>query len=384
MPGVTVLVLGGGVGGLVCANELRRRLRREDCVVLIDREQNYLFTPSLLWLAVGTRKPQDITRDLSVLQRKGIEVVRGEVERIDPKERRVVAGGRELSGDYLVVSLGAHLAPETVPGLQEAGYNLYTLEGATAIRDARMGLSAGRVAVLIARMPFKCPAAPYEEAMLLEYDARKRRVRDALQFDIYTPEAGPMGVAGPEVSAGVRGLVESRGIGFHPQHQVERVDGAQKRIVFGDGAHADYDFLVYIPPHVAPPVVRDAGLTGQSGWATVDRNTMQTSFDRVYAIGDVAGIPLSVGLPLPKAGVFAHGEAEVVARNIADEMAGRKPGGQFDGNGDCFVETGDGKAAFGRGNFYGEPRPAVKLYNPGRHWHAGKVLFEKDWLRRWF
>jgi len=385
MPGKTVVVLGGGVGGLVTATELRQRLGKDHRVVLVDREARHIFWPSLLWLQVGLRKPEDIARDLAQLKHKGIEVIKGSVEQIDPVQRAVRVNGKELEADYLVVSLGAQLAPEKIPGLPESGgHNLYTLEGATAIRDSRAGLMVGELAVLVARTPFKCPAAPYEAAMLLEHDLRKRRVRDRVNVSIYTPEPGPMSVTGPVVSAGVRQMVEERGITYHPQHMVERVDPADRTLKFSNGSEGRYDFLVYVPPHVAPDVVRDAGMTGDSGWVPVDRHSMETKFPGVYAIGDVTGIPLAVGMPLPKAGVFAHGEGEAVARTVASEITGKGRPGTFDGHGECFVEVGGGKAGFGRGNFYAEPQPAIKLHKPTRYWHAGKILFEKRWFRSWF
>ncbi len=382
--GQTILVLGGGVGGLVTANELRKRLGNEHRVVLVDQQGKHIFWPSLLWLQVGLREPESIARDLALLEKKGIEVVVGQVEAIDPARKSVTVAGKQLQADYLVVSLGAVLAPQLVPGLAEAGHNLYTVEGATAIRNARLNFRNGSLVVLVAKMPFKCPPAPCEAAMLLEYDLRKRKVRDQVTVSLYTPEPGPMPVAGPVVSAGVKQMVEDRGISYYPQHQVAEVDGAKKALRFANGAEATYDFLVYIPPHVAPPVVKDAGLVGESGWAKVDRFTMETSFPGVYAIGDVTGILLPFGLPLPKAGVFARHQGEAVAQTIAAAILGQGKPGAFDGHGECFIEVGGGKAGFGRGNFYAEPRPEVKLYQPGRHWHAGKVLFEKDWLRRWF
>lgn len=220
--------------------------------------------------------------------------------------------------------------------------------------------------------------------MLLEYDCRKRKVRGDVQIDLYAAEPGPMGVAGPEVSAAVRGMVEAKDIGYHPEHQVTEVDPDARRISFANGETATFDLLAYVPPHRAPTVVKEAGLVGESGWVPVDRHTMETRFEDVYAIGDVTGIPLTLGKPLPKAGVFAHGQAEVVAQNLAHQITGKGKPVTFDGHGECFVEAGDGKAGFGRGNFYGEPTPQVKLFNPGRHWHAGKVLYEKHWLRRWF
>jgi len=384
MAGKTIVILGGGVGGLVTGNELRKWLGREHRVVLVDREGRHIFWPSLLWLQVGLRKPVGIVRDLASLEKKGIEIIKGEVNGIDPERRVVLVNGEELEADYLVISLGAQLAPEQIPGLAEAGHNLYSIEGATAIRDTRKGFSEGHLVVLVARTPFKCPAAPYEAAMLLDNDLRKAKVRGRVAASIYTPEQGPMMVTGPELSAAVRQLIEERNITYYPQHQVTRVDPTSKTLRFSNNAEVHYDFLVFVPPHVAPKVVQEAGLTGETGWVPVDRHTMTTRFPGVYAIGDVTGIPLAVGMPLPKAGVFAHREGEAVAQTIAAQITGKGQAGTFDGQGECFIEVGGGKAGFGRGNFYAEPSPTIKLYKPTRYWHAGKVLFEKDWFRRWF
>ena len=380
----SVLILGGGVGGVVTANEVRRRLGREHRVVLVDRETAHVFSPSLLWVQVGLRDPGKISRDLSLLKKKNIEVVHGEVESIDPESKKVRVSGQNLEADFLVVSLGAQLVPEQIPGLAEAGYNLYSLDGASKMRDARKALSRGHLVVLVARTPFKCPAAPYEAAMLLDGDLRKRNLRGCVSMALYSPEPGPMGVAGPEVSARVRQLIEERGIAYFPSRQVTEVDPASKTLRFADGEQAGFDLLAYIPPHAAPPVVKSAGMTGESGWVPVDRHTLETRFPGVYAIGDITTIPLTIGSPLPKAGVFAHRQGEAVAQSIAAQVNGRDHPGAFDGHGECFVEVGGGKAAFGRGNFYGEPVPTIKLYKPGRNWHAAKVLFEKDWFRRWF
>ena len=380
----TVLILGGGIGGVVAASRLRRALPRAHRVVLVNREPDHLFQPSLLWLMLGWRTPQQISRPLTALARRGIEVVQGDVERIDAARRAVTIDGKEWLADYLVIALGAELAPDAVPGLAQAGHNLYSLAGAEALRDARLAFRAGRIVVLVSGMPFKCPAAPYEAAMLLEYDCRRRGIRDAVSLDIYTPEPGPMPVAGPEVSGQVRQMVEAKGIGYHPEHSVTQVDAGNKRIAFANGAVTEFDLLVYVPPHRAPQAVREAGLCGASGWVTVDRTTLATNFPGVYAIGDVTGIPLAIGKPLPKAGVFAHRQAEVVAHNIAAEITGQEATARFLGHGECFVETGDGRAGFGSGNFMAEPAPQVRLKPPSRILHLGKVAYEKFWLYRWF
>ncbi len=376
----TVLVLGGGVGGLVAARELRKRLPRRHRVVLVDRERDHLFAPSLLWLLVGRREAEAIKRPLARLARKGIEVRRGEIERIDPARRAVTVSGEEIVADHVVVSLGAELAPETVPGLAEAGHDLYTLSGAESLRASLASLQRGRVVVMTAAPAYKCPAAPYEAALLIDAHFRERGLRGAVEVEVFAAEPGPMGVAGPEMSGAVRRMLAERNIPYQPGHQVTRVDASGKKILFANGAEAGFDVLAFVPPHRAPRVVRESPLASESGWVSVDRHTLETRSPGVFAIGDVVSIPLEMGKPLPKAGVFAHGEAIVVAKNIGAAISGRAASARFDGHGECFIEVGGGKAGFGGGDFYAEPTPVVRVRPPSWRWHLGKVLFEKSWL----
>lgn len=371
------------MGGVVVARKLRKRLDEDHRVVVIDRSEHHLFQSSLLWLMTGDREPDQIRRPLDRLARHDVEFLRGEIEAIDPAERTVRVDGTTRSGDALIVSLGAQLAPDPIPGLAESGHNLYSLEGAGTLRDALDRLREGRIAVVTAAPAYKCPAAPYEAAMLIEDACRRRGIRDRIEIDFHAAEPGPMGVAGPEVSAGVRAMLEARGIRYYPERQLRSVDTESRTLRFSGDTAAEYDLLVYVPPHRAPTVVRDAGLVDETGWVPVDRRTLETAFPSVFAVGDVTHIPLALGKPLPKAGVFAHGQAEVVARNLAHEWAGREPEAEFDGHGWCAIETGGGRAGIGMGDFYAEPTPDVKLRGPGRLWHWAKVAFEKWWLWRW-
>jgi sulfide:quinone oxidoreductase len=329
------------------------------------------------------RTPEQIQRPLDRLTRRGIEVVTGEVTALDPEQKRVRVGGTDLAGDALIVSLGADLAPELVPGLAEAGHNLYTLAGASALRDSLGRFRGGKVVVLTAAPAYKCPAAPYEIAMLVNDHLRRHDAGRAV-VEIFAAEPGPMATAGPEVSAAVREVVEASGVAYHPAHQIERVDPSKRTLRFTNGESADFDLLMYVPPHCAPGVVRQAGLVGESGWIPVDARTLRTRAPGVFAIGDVTGIPIPSGKALPKAGVFANREAEVVAENLAAEWAGRTPERAYDGTGACFIETGSGRAGFGSGNFYAAPMPEMRLHPPARRWHWGKVAYEKYWFWKWF
>jgi sulfide:quinone oxidoreductase len=378
-----VIVIGGGVGGTVVASEVRRLLPSEHRITLIERSSSFYLGASLLRVIVGERKPEDIVRPMTALSHQRVDVIHAEVERIDPTRRRVVAGGRELDADHLIVALGAELDASAIPGLGDAGHSFYSLEGAVALRDALARFDAGRLVVLTAAPGYKCPAAPYEAAMLMEWHLRQRGVRGKASVDVYAAESAPMGVAGPSVSAAMRSLLGAKDIAYHPDHQIVRADADRRRLHFANGSEASYDLLAFVAPHQAPRVVRDAGLTGESGWIPVDRETLRTRFDRVWAIGDVTGITLKMGKPLPKAATFAAGEAEAVARSVAAEIGIGGPSAPYAALGECWVETGDGAAAHGRGDFFGDPAPVVALEPPTADALAAKEAWERDWLARW-
>ena len=376
----TALVLGGGLGGLAVAERLRALLPRSERVILVERESEHVFPPSLLWILNGSRNRSQVSRNYDGIARRGIEVLRAEVMSIDPAARRVRAGNGTLQGDAIVIALGAEYDTAAIPGLTEGGLCLYTLDGATAAHAALEAFRGGRIVILTATPQYKCPAGPYEAALLVDAFCRERGIRAQTEIAFHAAEPGPMMVAGPEVSKAVRAMVEERGIVYRPEHQVGSIDKAARKMRFNDGTEDSYDLLFYIPPHRAPAAVREAGLTNESGWVPVDRHTLQTRFEGVYAIGDVTVIPLKMGRPLPKAGVFAHGQAEVVARNIAHAWTGRGSPQRFSGDGMCFIEAGAGRAGMGRGNFYAEPLPDVRMHAPSLLWHGAKVLYEKYWL----
>lgn len=115
----------------------------------------------------------------------------------------------------------------------------------------------------------------------------------------------------------------------------------------------------------------------------MDPVTLRTRFDRVWAIGDVAGIPLKMGKPLPKAATFAAGEAQLVALSIASEISGGQAPGPYATWGECWLETGDGVAARGHGDFFGDPAPVVTLEPPTTDAHQAKEAWEREWVARW-
>lgn len=379
MAGKTILILGGGVGGLTAANELRRQLGSAHRVVLVDKRGEHLFAPSLLWLMVGARRREQLTKDLRKMVAPGVEVVRAAVQEIDPARGRVVADGRALDYDALIVTLGADLAPDTMPGYVTAAHNFFDLDGAAQLWKAIQQFPGGRVVVAVTALPYKCPAAPYEAALLIEDALRRRGVRGRTEVDIFTPEPQPMPVAGPMMGEALTAILGERGIRFHPNHPLTAIDAEQRELVFQNGTREHFDLLAAVPPHVPPRAVAESPLANQAGWAPVDKHTLRTQFANVYALGDVAAITLANGKPLPKAGVFAHAQALTVAHTLAAEL-GVGQAAAFDGGGYCWVELGGGAAAFASGAFYAEPNPQVTLRRTGRLWHLGKVLFERSWM----
>lgn len=379
----SVVVLGAGTGGLVAARELRRRLDPADRVVIVDRDQHYRYAPSFLWVLAGTRRPEQLSRDRARLRRSGIEVYTAEAHDVDLTRGRVVTSQGPVDYDRLVIALGADLDPGALPGFAEVAHNVYSLDGALSAAQALRRLDRGRVAVVVSGLPYKCPAAPYETAFLTEALLRHRGVRDRTEVDIFTPEPLPMPTAGPALGQALADMLARRGIGFHPNTVVQGIDADARELVLAERPPVPYDVVLGVPVHRAPRLLQTSGLVRDSGFLPVDPATLATAEEGVFGLGDVTAIPIAGGKLLPKAGVFAESEAKVVARTIAGELTGRPIGAAFDGRGACFVELGDGRAAFAAGDFYAAGGPEIRLRRPGRHWHLAKVAFEQYWLRRW-
>lgn len=389
MKNKTIVILGGGVGGIVAANELRHKLPHEHKVVLVERNTEHAFAPSFLWLMTGDRKADKITKPIRTLVRSGVEVIHAEVTGIDIPNRRITTTKEPLNFDYLIVALGAELAPELIPGLAGSAFSFYTFEETKKLQQALGKFNGGNISLVVSALPYKCPGAPHEAAMLLANHFSRQvqgGLKDNVTVHLYTPEPQPMPVAGPQLGEAVKKMLKTKEIDFHPLHKLISVDSQNRTLSFDGKELVQYDMLIAIPPHRVPHIVRDAGLTNEAEWVSVDRSTLKTKYENIYAIGDITAISIpgrwkpDVPMMLPKAGVFAHVQAEIVAERIADEISERTPEAEFCGTGYCMLEAGEGLAGFAFGDFFAEPSPQLQLRNLGRAWHLGKVLFEQWWL----
>jgi sulfide:quinone oxidoreductase len=385
----TVVILGAGVGGLTAAAELRKVLPAQDRIVLVDRSFTAGLGLSLLWVLRGWRSPEQVTVKPSAAALPGVSMVTAEVQRIDVDTRTVqcrLAG--PIGYDALVIALGAGLDTSALPGLPQAleshaAGQFYTVDGADELHRRIETMQSGRVMVLVAGVPFKCPAAPFEAAFLIADQLGDRFIGGAVRIDAFTPDPLPMPVAGPEVGDALVAMMAAKGIGFHGGKSATRIDPDAYTVGFADGTTGSFDLLAVLPPHASPAAaVMSTGL-GPTGWIPVDSDTLATTIPAVWAIGDSTALMLPNGKPLPKAAIFAEAEAEVAAHQLARHLGYDAPDTRFTGEGACYVEIGGGLAAKGEGNFLTPPAPQVALREPAASYHGEKEQQERDWLARW-
>ena len=377
----TVLILGCGIGGVAAAREMKRLVSSECRVVVIDRDPVATFPPSYLWVMTGDRRADAISRKRAQLARHGVEFVNAEVREIDLENRQVRADSREIRYDYLILALGADTTLDLKPGLAESAQNFFTLDGAERLAASLRYFSGGKVVISVAGVPFKCPAAPYEAAMLIEHHFHSRRMRQKVEIEIHTPEERPMAVAGPAVGEEISGLLAHKGIELHTGRNLLGADSRGRVANFQGADPVPFDLLIAIPEHQAPEVIRETDLPDSAGWVPVDSGTLETQHENVFAIGDITSIALPAGLKLPKAGVFAEDQARSAARQIAFRIRGGPVPDLYKGEGKCFLEVGAGAAALAQGNFLATNR-RIELRQPSIMWHWAKVAFEKQWLWR--
>jgi len=332
-----------------------------------------------LWILNGTREFEHSKRPLQTITKKGIDFINEEIIKIDPKNRTVTTKSKELSYDYLIIALGVDLAPEQIPGLSNNGLILYELKDVPKMRDAIKRIKSGKIAMAIMGLPYKCPPAPYEAALLIRSMLKDTGASDSVKIDFYSPTPITLPAGGPQVSEELLQLLKSKNIEFHGSHKTISI--GPKTLKFEESV-AGFDLLIAVPPHKAPSVVVDAGFAEKGKFIPVDR-TCKTNFENVYAIGDVNQIMVTDKIAVPKAGIFAEGEGVTVAKNIISKIKSEQEKEIFDGKGGCFVEVGKKIAGYLQVEMFATPNPVTLLKQPSEEHFADKEKFEKDRLAKW-
>ncbi len=387
-----VLILGAGFGGLTVANLIRKTLSQEECqITVVDKNQHFMMGLVNLWILSGSRRLEDSKVALNKLQDKGIKFLNGEITSIDAYQTSVTikTNHDKLKYDYLVIALGAEVAPKLIDGFDdndESCFNVYDAKQVPRLREKILSLKSGRVVVCIADIPYKCPPAPYEVSLLINDILVKNGTRDSIDLNMYVPTPIALPVAGPTMSQDVVNLLNNNHINFHPLHKLKKVLD-EKTIEFENGNKTSYDVLVVIPPHRVPKIIKDSNLLeyGDQHWINVDKFTLKTKYKNVFAIGDVTEIRLDQTTTIPKAGIFAEGEAKVVSQQIINDIKNNNSNKalKFDGKGFCFMEIGDKKAGYIDTDFYNEAGPTSRLDPPSGEFYQKKLDFERSRLNEW-
>ena len=371
-----ILVLGAGFGGLELTTRLSEEFGDDVDIVLIDKGDGFVFGFSKLEVMFGRATADGVLHPYANLVKPGVRFVQATITSIDPATKHVETDAGAFDADVLVVALGADLHPDATPGLLEGGHEFYTTAGAFALRDVLAAFDGGRVIVAVTSTPFKCPPAPSETALLMHDLLTARGVRDRSSISLVMPMGVPIPPS-PQASEVLLAAFAERGIEFMGETLVRELDAARRVAILTDGTELAYDLFLGVPVHRAPAVVEASGLT-VDGWIPVDSLTLETSYPGVYAVGDVT----SVGTP--KAGVFAEGQAVVVADALSAQIRGATDAAPYDGRGMCYLEFGHDQVAKVDVTFVQGQAPRGTMEGPSAAFVADKVEFGASRVQRWF
>jgi sulfide:quinone oxidoreductase len=361
-----VVVLGGGVGGTLVANLLKKELKGDATVTVVDGTGMHLYQPGFLYVALDQANALWLTRDERTLLRRDVELVVEKATKIDPVAQTVaLERGAPIPYDYLVLATGSQLDRDAVPGY-DGTHDFYSLDGALRLREELRRFNGGRILVGVAGIPYKCPPAPVEFVLMLDEYLRKRGIREKSSVTLLSPLNRAFTIE--SASKLVQPIFDKQGVGLQTFFNVESVDTTKGTVTSLEGEEAEYDLLVLVPPHRGSPVIEASGLGGPGGWIPTSRDTLQhNAHERIFAIGDATDLPIS------KSGSTAHFEAPVVASRIASLVRGTAPKTAYEGRVMCFLETGGGRATSLRFDYAHPPVPP----RPSRVWHWAKWAFNR-------
>jgi sulfide:quinone oxidoreductase len=378
-----LLVLGAGTAGTMVVNKLRHRLARSEWqITVVEPGDRHFYQPGYLFLPFGMYTAEQVVKPTRTLIADGVDLISGEVDRVVPADRRVLlADGRALPYDYLVIATGVTPRPDQTPGMLDGGqwreriFDFYTYDGALALAEAMDRFGGGRLVVHITDMPIKCPVAPLEFVFLADDYFRRRGLRERVELVYVTPLPGAF--TKPVASARLGSMLDERKIMVESDFLVERIDGTT--LVSYDEREIPFDLLVTVPLNMGADYVARSGLGNELNLVPVDKHTLLSkAHDTIFALGDASDIPTS------KAGSVAHFAVEVFVDNFVQHVAGQPMTGRFDGHANCFVESGDGKALLIDFNYDTEPLPGsypvphvgpFRLLDEAAVNHWGKLAF---------
>ncbi len=372
----SVLILGAGFGGLELATRLSEEVPDDVEVTIIDSSDAFVFGYSKLDVMFGRVDPAAVRIPYTKLSKPSVRFVQERAVSIDPEHRRVTTDKAQYEPDILVIALGADLDPAATPGMVEEGTEYYSEGGAERVRAVLPEFEGGDVIIGVLGNFFKCPAAPFETALMLHDYLEHRGRRSVSSIKVISPMSTPIPIS-PEASAGILDALAARDIGWWPESKVISMDPSAKLSTLADGRVAPYDLLLGIPVHRAPQVVEESALA-EDGWVTVDHTTFATRFENVYAVGDVTSAPV------PRVGAIAEGEARTLADVLIHQIRGGTPPEPYRGLATCYIEFGGSKVARFDANFLSGPKPFGSYTEASEAMVANKVEFGASRRRRWF
>jgi sulfide:quinone oxidoreductase len=380
-----MLVLGAGTAGTMVVNKMRPLLPPSEwSITVVEPRSDHHYQPGYLFIPFGSYTVSEVTKPQSQFVPEGVELIRGEVDRIVPESNQVaLTDGTTLEYDQLVVATGTTPRPDQTPGMEgdewrKSVFDFYTLEGAIALRDALSGWAGGRLVVHITEMPIKCPVAPLEFTFLADAFFRDRGMRDRVEITYVTPLDGAF--TKPVASRQLGGMLDERKIEVETDFYIEQIDNERRLLVSYDEREIPFDLLVTVPLNMGAEFIARSGLGDELNYVPVDKETfLSTKWDNIFALGDAADLPIS------KAGSVAHYSVDVFSENFLRHIRGEEMSVRFDGHANCFVESGDGKGLLLDFNYDTQPLPGKYplpgigpfslLQETGVN-HFGKLMFK--------
>ena len=369
-----ILILGAGFGGLELSTSLSEALGDGIEVTLIDQADSFIFGFAKLDLMFGRATESAIRHPYAGFAKPGARLLRETVTGIDPEARRVTTDGGMHEADILVVALGADYDVSDTPGIVLGRNEFYSVAGAAHLAGVLGGFAGGDVVIGVCGAPYKCPPAPSECALMLHDYLVARGVRGASRITLVNPLPSPVPPS-PETSRALLEAFAERDIVFMPNTRVMAVD--ERSVTLDSGAALPCELFLGVPKNRAADVVVASGMT-ENGWVPVDPRTLQTKYENVYAVGDLANTGA------PKAGVFAEGAARAVAANIVSRLRHEEETAKNPGFGSCYIEFGADRIAKVEVDFFSGPKPTGTFYGVSEALRVDKQLFGSNRRARWF
>lgn len=328
-----VVVVGANFAGATAAMEIKRKMKGQVDVTVIDKSDKFLYFPSLIWVPIGRRKVEQVVVDRpKIFAKRGVNFVVDTALDIDPDTKTLHCKDSEYQYDEIVIATGPKLDMDVAPGIAEHSCYIGSVNGALDTQKKLQEFKKNPGPIVIgATQRAGCMGAAYEFLFNVEKWLREEKIRKKVDLYWITPETylGHFGIDGMLLAEPyLKGFMKMFNIHYRTEVGVKEV--TKEAVTLDTGEVIPCKFSMLMVPFTGVDLVANSPKleAPDNKFLDVKPSYQHKKYENVWGAGLAVDVkppfkPGRVPFGVPKTGYPSDATGKIVAENVVKKLKGK-------------------------------------------------------------